>query len=58
MGTTGPEGLMILTGEDGYDGLSAMLVSRTTDSGTFAYDGCMFAGDLPPLPGAISAPAR
>lgn len=49
---------MILTGEDGYDGLSAMLVSRTTDSGTFAYDGYMFAGDLPPLPGAISAPIR
>ena len=49
---------MVLTGEDGYEGLSAMLVYGTTDAGAFAYDGYVFAGDLPPLPGAISAPVR
>jgi hypothetical protein len=58
MDMTGPEGVMVLTGEDRYEGLSAMLVGRTTDAGAFVYEGYVFARDLPPLPGAISAPVR
>ena len=38
------------TGEGGYAGLAAILVSGTTSTGTYAMQGILLAGPLPPMP--------
>jgi hypothetical protein len=42
-------------GEDGYDGLSALLVSEQGPNYSEDFVGLVFSGDLPPLPEAPAA---
>ena len=46
------------TGEDGFEGLSAMTVMLPTGVGTWDVEGVIFPGDMPPMPKMVTPPAE
>jgi len=55
---TGNEYIAYLTGEGGYEGLSAMLVSRPSAYGRWAMEGVIYPGVLPEPPAWVLPPAE
>ena len=59
VGSDGNFTLYELTGEDGYEGLSALLELHDDGmSPTWRFDGFIFESDLPPVPTPIEPPAE